>query len=435
MKRLLLLLPTTTYRTKAFLDAALSLNIAVTAASEKANTLAASNPGELLTLDLYHPDQAALQAQEFAQTYPIDAIIPVDEDTAVAAAHIAQALSIKHNPIAAVTKAKNKYLMRMALQHTGLNIPQFWPFSLDTDLPQLAAQIIYPAVLKPAYLSTSRGVMRIDQPSELISSVARLNKILARPDLARRGGDFAREALVEEFIPGFEVAVEGLFANDRLQILAIYDKPDPLNGPFFEETIYITPSRLSLALQQEIAATTERAAQLLGFYRCPIHAELRINDQGVWLIEIAARAIGGLCASTLRFPASDNVDFDYHHNNDSRQEEREQRKQALMTLEEIIVSHALGEDMSWVSREDGAAGVMMIPIPKQGILRAVNGLDNAKAESYIEDVIITAHITQHILPPPEGGSYLGFIFSRAKDVTVAEAALRAAHRQLEFIIE
>jgi hypothetical protein len=219
-----------------------------------------------------------------------------------------------------------------------------------------------------------------------------------------------REALVEEFIPGFEVAVEGLVSNGNFRALAIFDKPDPLDGPFFEETIYVTPSRLGRDVQQQIIETTAAATRAMGLTKGPVHAELRVNERGPWVIEVAARAIGGLCSRALRFDEG-------------------------MSLEELIIRHSLGEDVREIKREVQAAGVMMIPIPRAGILRDVLGVGSAKAIANIEDVLITAHMTQEILPPPEGASYLGFIFSRAETPERVEAALREAHARLEFLID
>jgi biotin carboxylase len=410
MPRVLLLLPTTTYRTKAYLDAARHIGVDVVAASEQASTLAARNPEGLLALDLFDPDEAARQAQQYAAEHPIDAVIPVDEDTAVAASFIARQLHLKHNPINATRAAKNKHLMREVLSRAGVRVPRYQAFSLDDDAREIAARLDYPCVVKPIFLSTSRGVMRADNEEEFAGVVERLDRIVSNPNIAKRGGDAAREALVEEFIPGFEVAVEGLVTGGEFRALAIFDKPDPLDGPFFEETIYVTPSRLSEDVQRDIVETTAAATRAMGMTKGPVHAELRVNERGAYVIEVAARTIGGLCARALRFGDG-------------------------MALEELILRHALGDDVGEIERERQAAGVMMIPIPRAGTLREVFGLDEARQIADIEDIVITAHVTQQVAPPPEGASYLGFIFSRAASPDRVEAALRQAHARLEFIIE
>ncbi len=410
MPRVLLLLPTTTYRTKAFIDAAMKLDVDIVAASEHANTLADKNPAGLLTLDFSEPDRAARQAEQFAAQFPIDAVIPVDEDTAVVAAYIAEALSLRHNPVEAAIAAKNKHRMREVLSRAGVQVPRYWHFSLDSSPSEIATRVEYPCVVKPVFLSTSRGVMRANNESEFVEVVKRLDQIVSTPKVARRGGALAREALAEEFIPGFEVAVEGMVTNGEFRMLAIFDKPDPLDGPFFEETIYVTPSRLAARVQHEIVETTSAAARSMGLTKGPVHAELRVNERGPWVIEVAARAIGGLCSRALSF---DNG----------------------MSLEELIIRHALGENVSSIEREAQASGVMMIPIPRAGILKEVAGIEHAKAVPDVEDVVITAHVTQELLPPPEGASYLGFIFSRAKTRDRVEAALREAHARVSFVID
>jgi len=392
------------------MDAALNLGVDIVAASELPNALAASNPSGLLTLDFLDPDRAAEQAREFSERYPVDAIIPVDEETAVVAASAAGALGLKHNPVSAAKAAKNKHMMREVLSRAGVRVPRYVHFTLDEDPGAVAARVTFPCVVKPVFLSTSRGVMRADNEAEFISALERLEAILRIPSIARRGGAEARDVLAEEFIPGREVALEGLLSDGRLRVLAVFDKPDPLDGPFFEETIYVTPSRLPSHVQQQVEETTAAAARAMGLVKGAIHAELRVNDGGAWVIEVAARAIGGLCSRALRFRGS-------------------------VSLEELIIRHALGEDVAGVERERQAAGVMMIPIPRPGVLREVRGLDSARATPAVEEIIISAHITQELLPPPEGASYLGFIFSRADTPDRVEAALREAHGRLEFVIE
>jgi len=410
VSRVLLLLPTTTYRTKAFIYAARKLGIDVVAATEEPSTLQLKSPGSLITLNFLDPDRSAESVASFAAQYPIDAVIPVDEDTAVAASAIARQLGLPHNPVDAAMRAKNKLLMRESLSSDGIPVPRFWPFSLDDDPDLVARRVAYPCVVKPTFLSTSRGVMRADNPNQFVAAVLWLKSILAAPQIARRGGPNARQALAEEFIPGVEIAVEGLLADGALRVLAVFDKPDPLDGPFFEETIYVTPSRLSGPTLREVAQTLAAATRALGLISGTIHAELRINQAGPWVIEVAARSIGGLCSRALRFEGD-------------------------RSLEEIILMHALGQDTHSIERDPRASGVMMIPIPRAGVLTAIHGVERARGVAGIEDVSITAHIGQELLPPPEGATYLGFIFSRSDEPQSAEAALRKAYSQLAFIIK
>jgi len=401
MPRLLLLLPSTTYRTAAFVDAARRIGANLTVASEQPSTLEAANPAGLLTLDFQHPERAADQAHDFARRHPIDAVVGVDDDTAVVASVVSARLRLPGNPVEASQAARNKHRQRELLAKHNVPAPRFALHPLARDPQELARSITYPCVLKPLHLSASRGVIRADNPAGFVAAHARLAAILDGCDT-----DF----LVEDFVPGYEVALEGLLVNRRLHVLALFDKPDPLDGPFFEETIYVTPSRVPAPLQKSIAQCTERAARALGLMEGPVHAELRYNERGPWLIELAARPIGGRCSAVLRF-GGDGV-----------------------TLEELILRHALGMPIPSLARENVAAGVMMIPIPGAGVLQEVRGVAEAKAVPLVEDVQITAHPGERLVPFPEGSRYPGFIFARGEAPSAVEGALREAHRRLEFVL-
>jgi len=416
--RLLLLLPTVTYRTVAFVEAARRLGIAVTVASERPSTFERANPAGLVTLDFADPAHAAAQARAFARAHPVHGVVAVDDDTAVVAAAVAQELGLRGHPVAAARAARDKYQQRQLLAAAGVAVPRFELLTIAADPERVAGRAAYPCVLKPLRLSASRGVVRADDVQSFVAAFRRLQAILEQPDVAGCG-EWARHILVEEFVPGREVAVEGLVAGGSLQVLAIFDKPDPLDGPFFEETIYVTPSRLARTAQQAIAACAQAAVDALGLREGPIHAEIRHNDRGAWLIELAARPIGGRCSGALRFGAG----------------ETGKGKGEALSLEEIIIRHALGMELPTLERERQASGVMMIPVPGAGVLRGVRGVDAAVAVPLVEEVVITAHAGQALVPWPEGSRYPGFIFARGESSEAVEAALRAAHARLEFLIE
>lgn len=287
----------------------------------------------------------------------------------------------------------------------GVPCPTFRRFTTAADPAVVAGQVDYPCVVKPLNLNGSRGVMRANNPTELVAALQRLAQMLhqERPD------DQPKPYLVEDFIPGFEVALEGMLDNGKLTVLALFDKPDPLDGPFFEETIYVTPSRLPATTQQAIAETVALAARSLGLQMGPVHAELRVNERGPWMLEVAGRSIGGLCSQVLRFGVDES-------------------------LEELILRQACGLPMLSTEREQRAAGVMMIPIPSAGILQRVDGVDAARATPLVEGVEITARVNYPITPLPEGESYLGFIFAKGETPAAVEAALRQAHSYLLFTI-
>ncbi|HLQ67889.1 MAG TPA: ATP-grasp domain-containing protein [Gemmatimonadales bacterium] len=393
------------------MEAARQIGVELTVASERPSTLEAANPAGLLTLDFEQPERAADAVRAFAQQYPINGVVGVDDATAVIAAAIATKLKLKGNPVHAAIAASDKYRQRELLAQAGVPVPRFMLRNLDEDPATIAKSVTYPCVLKPVRLSASRGVIRADNAQSFVAAHGRLRAILADPETATACGDRARQYLVEEFIPGYEVALEGLVVNRRLHVLTLFDKPDPLDGPFFEETIYVTPSRVPAGLQATIRDCADRAVRAIGITEGPVHAELRYNEHGPWLIELAARPIGGRCSAVLRFGDRG------------------------VSLEEIILRHALGMPMPSLQRERLAAGVMMIPIPGAGSFREVRGLAEAKAVPLIEDVQITAHSGERLVPFPEGSRYPGFIFARGETPDVVEAALRESFQRLTFVLE
>ncbi len=406
-KRLLLLIPTSTYRTEDFVEAARGLDVDLVVASERPSTLSERFPDHLLALPFADPPAAARQVLDYARWRPLDAVVPVDDITTVVGATIAEALGLRANPVSAAAATRNKLVMRERLAAAGVPGASFTSFALGEDPTVGARSVTYPCVLKPLGLSASRGVIRADDPAGFVSAFRRIVALLAEPDV--RALDPGDRILVEGFIPGQEVALEGLLQRGELSTLALFDKPDPLDGPFFEETIYVTPSRLPADVQAAIVTVTARAADALGLAEGPVHAELRVNEAGPFVLELAARSIGGLCSRTLSFGTG-------------------------MSLEEIILRHALDLPIASLEREARAAGVMMIPIPGKGGLEEVQGLDAARAVPLIEEVTISAHKGEELSPLPEGHRYLGFIFSRAATPAAAEAALRDAHARLAFAI-
>ena len=408
---LLLLVPTRSYRTEDFLVAAERLGVPVLLGSDlchKVEETFAPRAG-LVSLDYRHPAQAAERVAAVARERPVRGIVPTDEGTAVIAALAAQRLGLPHNPPEATRRAANKHAQREVLAAAGLPVPPFSLHLLGDGPEKASARVPYPCVLKPLALSASRGVIRADDPASFARAWRRIEAILADARAERRPKDEegARAVLVEGFVPGAEVALEGLLRAGRLEVLALFDKPDPLDGPFFEETLYVTPSRHPAAAQREVGRVVAAAARALGLVEGPLHAELRLSPSGPVVLEVAARSIGGLCARTLRFGAG-------------------------VSLEEVVIAHALGLPLADLAREHRAAGVMMLPIPREGILRGVGGLEAAKSVPGVEDVVITIPEGREVQPLPEGDAYLGFAFARGDRPEDVEAALRRAHAALEI---
>jgi len=407
--RLLLLMTTTTYKAEAFLAAARTLAVEVVVGSDRPQALASLHPQGHLALPFADLETAVRQVLTFAASTPLTAIVAADDEGVVLAAHLAQSLGLAHNSVDAVRTARDKLSTRRALQAAGLLVPGFRAVPRDSDPERLAARVDYPCVVKPLALSGSRGVIRANGAAEFVAAFSRLAAILSGPDL--RDAEHTQQILVEDYIPGLEMALEGLLQDGELRTLALFDKPDPLEGPFFQETIYVTPSRQPRALQSEVVDTVRAAARALGLRTGPLHAEVRCNAAGTTLLEAAPRSIGGLCARALRFGAGE------------------------VSLEELVLRQALGRDTAALEREPRAAGVMMIPIPRAGILRRVGGVEAAREVEHVEDVRLTVASGQPVLPPPEGGRYLGFLFARAATPEAVEAALRRSHARLVLEIE
>jgi biotin carboxylase len=422
-RRILLIAPHGSYRTAPFLAAAKTRGIEVLIASEAKHSLVSAY-AQGLHLDLDDP-QASLQTiLREAQRRPFAAVLGSDDASTELAALAASELGLSHNPTMAVRLARRKDLARERLAEARVPVPRHWRLDLTRPLASQIGDIRFPCVLKPVALAASRGVIRADNLDELIHAAARIQVLLAGAGL--REVEERETILVEEFIPGFEVAVEGLLTRGQLEILTIFDKPDPLDGPYFEETYYITPSRLDAPVQCALRETISAACAAYGLREGPIHAECRINEQGVWILEVAARTIGGLCGRLLRSSTGSS-------------------------LEELVLLHALGERLELNSEaasgpsldrgprlgpigEAGGAGVLMIPIPQAGILRRVEGVLAAEKVPYIEEVVIHVREGYELVPLPEGSSYLGFIFARAPSAALAEAALRTAHACLRVVV-
>ncbi len=392
MSRVLLILPTATYRAPDFLAAARALGVEVVVGSEQPQALASAMGDRSVVVPLDDLETAMEVVATLHERSALDAVVAVDDRGVVIAAAAAARLGLLHNPLDAVAATRDKAKMRGAFAAAGVPQPRF---EVVDGGP--TGRVGFPCVIKPISLSASRGVIRADNPAAAATATARVRAIASGP------------LLVEEYVPGIEVALEGLLRAGHLEVLAVFDKPDPLEGPYFEETMFVTPSRLA----PEVLATIERvaadAAAALGLVEGPVHAELRIDRDRVVMLELAARSIGGLCSRTLRFGAG-------------------------ISLEEVVLRHALGLPLADLGREAAAAGVMMIPIPRAGTLEAVRGQDDARAVPGVVGLEITIARGRPVQPLPEGDRYLGFLFARGSTPDEVEAALRAGHACLDVVL-
>lgn len=410
---LLLLFPAHSYRVEAFLAAADRLGADI--------ALGTDLPGAFLRhgrpvheVDFSAPERSAAALAAAAERAPFAGVLATNEPSAVVAALVAERLGLPHATPAGARAARDKRLLREALASAGVPGASFRMLEPHEAPEGIAAQLAFPCVVKPPMLTGSQGVIRADDPAAFARAVHRVRAILAsHPGDAAREPDFHR-LLVEEYLPGKEVALEALVTRGELRPLALFDKPDDLTGPYFEETLYVTPSRLPLAQQAHVVAVAARAARALGLDHGPVHAELRVDGDRVSVLEIAARSIGGLCSRVFQLIAG--------------------------PLEDVLIAHAAGLPLPAPVRGAGAdagggagaAGVMMMPIPRSGVLRRVSGLEEARAVPGIEQVTVALSPGEAIRALPEGASYLGFIFAHGPTPEAVERSLRASFGALRF---
>lgn len=411
--RIAVVLPSDGYRATAFLDAANRLGIDAMVATDQSPPMATAMEDRLVVVDLDDPEGSAARISALAARNPVDAVVGVDDQGVLIAATANEALGLPGNPPDAVAATRDKSEMRSIFSAWSIPQPDFRVVRRGADVTVLADQVGLPCVVKPVSLSASTGVIRADSPQQVVAAEQRIRRILEA-----HGHAPDEPLLIERFIPGAEFSLEGLMVHGRLDVLAIFDKPDALDGPFFEETIYVTPTCLSPNRQDEVVAAVSAGAKALGLDHGPIHAEVRItgideaiSDEhtGVHVLEIAARSIGGMCSRVLQFGSD-------------------------ITLEEVILRNALGLGTDGLERSGEASGVMMIPIPRSGRLATVDGIDAARNVEGVVGIEITASLGRHIDALPEGGRYLGFIYARGSTIDRVEASLRRAHSSLRITI-
>lgn len=402
---IILVIPPLTYRADAYIAAARQMGLQPVCALDPAYGIPDSIEA-YLPISFEFPECAAQALVGHAMSRPVAGILSVDDGGAEVAAIASGALGLPHNPIEAHHATRNKYAMRLLFQRAGLPSPEFSVHMLCEDPHRIAERLRYPVVLKPLYLTGSRGVIRANSPDEFVPAFARVAALLAQPGT----GPDPKCLLVERYIPGAEVSVDGVLHDGALRTLAIYDKPDPMEGPFFEETIFTTPSRHPQDVQEQIVLCAESAAKAIGLRMGAVHVELRVNQDGPWLLEVAARTMGGYCSRALPFESG-------------------------RALEELVLTQVLSRSIDEFVPASGSHGVMMVPIPGEGIYRGVAGTTEAEATPGVTGLMITITPGNVVTPLPEGDKYIGFIFAHGECPTLVEKALREAHKCLSFDLD
>jgi biotin carboxylase len=411
-KRLVLFASKLGYQTRSFEEAVGKLSVEITYVTDRCHQLDDPWGDRAIPVHFESPGEAAQRAIEALRGQRVDGVLALGDRAGVAAAYFARGVGVRYNHPAAVEACRSKLRMREIFRDAGLWTPWFRKMGLRPTPEPALLGISYPCVLKPLSLSASQGVIRANNREEFMAAWARVRQLLESPEVRSTRDEGLDQMIVEGYIPGREVAVEGLLSDGVLRVLAIFDKPDPLEGPFFEETIYTTPSRLSAAEQEAIERCAADCVRAVGLLQGPIHAEFRINEEGVWPLEVAPRPIGGLCARALRFARTGEI--------------------GAIGLEELLLRRALDLSTNGWLREERASGVMMIPVPESGMLERIEGEDAARETRGVTELLVTARLHDYIAAWPEGASYLGFIFSDGETADEADKALREAHGKLRF---
>jgi hypothetical protein len=426
-RRLLLFTNKLGYQTRSFEEAAGKYGTEIVYVTDRCHQLEDPWGDRAVAVHFESPAAAAASVVEALKGKSIDGILALGDSPSVAAAYAARESGISYNHPAAVEACRSKLRMREVFRGAGLKTPWFGVINFDPLPEPSLLGISYPCVLKPLSLSASRGVIRANNRDEFIAAAQRIRKLLGSPEIRASREAHLDQILVEGYIPGREVAVEGLLTDGILRVLAIFDKPDPLAGPYFEETIYVTPSSLTESQQFAVQKCAQESARAIGLTRGPVHAEFRIHREGatddqVWPLEMAARPIGGLCARALRFVENESQTI----------KNKNEKEQASIGLEELLLLHSLNVPVSTWTRERMPSGVMMIPVPSSGTLASVEGEQAARETRGVTELLITARLHDYIEAWPEGASYLGFLFAVAETPGEVEQTLRAAHAKLRF---
>ena len=406
----ILIIPSASYRTSAFITAVKKLDLKVLVISDKSQVFSGKYPDNLIIMNFHHWKDRLDEISEWSERNGLKAVIGVDEESIVLAANISNYLNKEHNPVDSVLLTKNKYLMRIELKKAGICSPWFKRFPVHESPKKIINEIIFPCVIKPTFLSASRGVIRVNTIKELSDGFKTLNDLLSLEEIRKRGGDQSDWILVEEYIPGKEVAIEGIVSEGKLKVLAVFDKPEPLVGPTFEETIFVTPSILPEKTLYSLFETAEIAVNTLGIVKGPVHIEIRINSSGNYILECASRSIGGICSNVLEFHGG-------------------------MSLEELILRSYLGRNVEKTKLTDTARGVMMMPNEKSGILKEIRGVEDALNVKGVTDLQITLKPGENLEPLPKGDRYLGFIFAEDKDQELVIKALKNAWSKIAVVLE
>ena len=407
---IILIIPCSSYRTNAFIEAVKRLELEVLILTNDTQVFEGISKNSIISLNFNHWTERITEIRLWSSKNNLTSVIGVDEESVMIAAEISKELGIVHNSIESVKKTRNKFLLRTCLKNNNLPSPWFNRFAIKEDPKKLIKKINYPCVLKPTFLSASQGVIRVDNKSDFIEGFKMLKELLARHEISRRNKEQSNWILIEEYIPGKEISIEGLVLNGKLKPLTLFDKPEPLEGPTFPETFFITPSKLENKTQVILFELAQQVIEALGIKHGPVHIEARINVEGIFILECAVRSIGGLCSKILQFSGG-------------------------ISLEELIIRSSLGRNVEKVQKNSKAKGIMIMPVIHGGVLKEIKGREKALSVKGITGLETTVTKGERLEPLPKEAKYPGFIFAEGRNQDAVENSLRKAWSVIEILFE
>lgn len=402
LKKLLVILPANTYRAQRFLEAARKLGVDVFIATDSDFSPPDPSNSVIDGISFCDPKEAGRQIADIIRHQGPMSVLAVDEAAVEVAEWTRVALGLIDHPNSGILATRDKRELRQRLRENNISQPKTFDI---LELEQGRGEIPFPVVVKPSKGSGSIGVTKAQNQQELTKSLITVQDVIAKMTISNQC------IVVEEYIPGVEFAVDILVTDGKLHVLVIFEKPDPLVGPFFAETIYVTPPHLTDSQLEALHSVIQKCIRALSINNGPLHLELRLTSANDWVpIDIASRSIGGNCSNALAFASN-------------------------TSLEELIIQNALGLEVINTQRERRASGVYMIPAETLGTLVAVHGVEAALKVRFVEDIQITVKPGTKTVPLPFDNQYLGFIFAKAPGAKTVEKALRTARALLEIEVD
>ena len=393
MKKLLLVIPENSYKSNDFVVAAekLGIDFLIITDSEQVS----SKFSDTVIINKF---DAELNKNNLKKLKDVTHVLPVDHSALKFSGYLVDLLEVKGNKLESINLSMNKYESRKIF-NSLLDIKVNNEIIKNIDDVNTFINKNGTSVLKPIYGTASKSVLKINNVEKNKEQIEKLMQDC-----------FDQDLVIEEYIDGKEYALEGTIINSELKKIVIFDKPVEYKHPYFEESIYITPSELSSEAEKRVVSIVDKACKKIGLEDGPVHVEFKINENQIFIIEINPRMIGGLCSRCLSFGLF------------------------KVSLEEIILHAFMNNELKNIELLNNYVGVLMIPTPKSGKFISINKEELEKIPN-ISNVEITVPEGSDLLEPPYGDKYLGFAFSQGIDKKTVNESLLTAMNLANPIIE